>query len=320
MIIPLIIAGASAGTAAYSARQARKQAKGAQEEQDRLAAEERKRAGQAGLSITAAGEKAAGEITAAGQPTAEEIARRERYAGKAATPGETLMTQAGPISQAVARRVQERVEQPGMEFDVNAPAYAEQIGAPLWRGLKARGIAPRPGTEGGLGTSQFMKSALPAMATLRAEQVGRDITRGEEYGAEARKEEQYYGGVENILAEAIRSRLYESGIVAAKAKQAGVTGGETTALAGRALPFQSLTDLAKSRWESAGKREETSSDVFGDVIMQLLTAIPTKGTTTDAGAYSDLTSIRSQVQTQTPYQRALQSRTSPYQEKYSWAR
>lgn len=199
--------------------------------QENLAQEQRA----AGERQRAAGIAAQERITQVGKPTAEETGRLERYRTKATTPGETLMTQAGPISQAVARRIQERIDQPGMDFDVASDAYAEQIGAPLWRGLKARGIAPRPGAEGGLGVSQYMESALPAMSILRSQQIGKDITRGTEYGREARQEVGIYEELERWLSEAMRGREVGGvqigapyGIAGEQAYGAGMVGGAQT--------------------------------------------------------------------------------------------
>jgi hypothetical protein len=156
----------------------------------------------------AAAQEAERRITEAGKPTAEETTRLARYKEKAVTPGETLMTQTGPIAQAVARRVQERVEAPGMDYD---PATTMGVlGPELWRGLKQRGIAPPPGAEGGggLGTQQYMKGALPTLAQLRQQQISEDITRGQQYGTEARGLQTGYEDLERILAEALSQRRY----------------------------------------------------------------------------------------------------------------
>lgn len=186
-----------------SAKSSKAQQTAAQSAQDaeRRAAEENY---QAGL-------EARRMIMEAGKETPAETERLGRYTTAAKTPGETLLQQAGPISQAVARRIQERIDRPGLDYERNLPAYTEGITQPLWRSLKARGIAPPPGTEGGgLATQQYMKGAEPALAGLRAGQISEDITRGERYGASAIELNKFYQELENTLAEAIRGRQIQT--------------------------------------------------------------------------------------------------------------
>lgn len=295
-IIPAVIAVA---TSVYSSSQQKKQAESAQRAAEEQAAGQREIAQTEGQVIKAAGVKAGETITAAGQPTAEELARQERYRTKATTPGETLLTQAGPISMAVARRIQERVETPGMDYD---PATTmEVLGPELWRGLKARGIAPRPGSEPGLGGQQYMKGALPYLAQLREGAISRDISRGAEYGAEARKEQQYYETIENILSEAIRERLYQSGIIGAEAEQRGVTTGGQTIVGGTQATLPALQALTTERWRTAAAGQAGAEGDLSSIILDMLQGLG-GGTQTPTKTPKGPVDISGQP---TPYERQL---------------
>ena len=106
----------------------------AQEAELKAAEEQKKAAQEAERKLIEAGKVAREQTRLAGEPTAEETERRERFKTKALTPGETLMTQAGPISQAVARRMQERIETP-YEFEESefAPLLSSRIKGRLER-------------------------------------------------------------------------------------------------------------------------------------------------------------------------------------------
>jgi len=263
---------ASAVIGGYSAHQSNKLAKSAKGSAEYEARLQREIAQQQGEEIKEAGKKAAGQITTAGQSTPEEQARLSRYKGKATTPAEQLMTEAGPISQAVARRVQERVDQPGMDYDVNSADFEKSVGTPVWASLKARGITPAPGdtTGGGLGTTQYMKSVVPYLASLRSGQINTDIARGQEYGTQAQNLQNYYTDLENQLGEAIRSRLYESGIKAAGAEQTGITAGGQTIAGGASDAASTLSNLYANQLAGANAQGAESGDALANALSAFL--------------------------------------------------
>lgn len=296
-------------------------------------------ANEAERRLTEAGKTARGQMTAAGEPSAEETSRLNRYRSKALTPAETLMTESGPISQAVARRIQQNVERPvgtyeegslmpeartrikegmarpvgtyeegslmpevrarirervvnpGLDYERDLPAYAEGVSEPLWRSLKARGIAPPPGSEGGgLGTQQFMKGAEPALAELRARAIAEDIERGtafggyeeatraeniergaafggyeeaqkkedigagQQYGTEARGLQDLWTRLEDVLGEAIQGRRYEAGIEGASAEQLGVREGAPYGVKGAEAKGAGFTEAARINQEEVNTR------------------------------------------------------------------
>ncbi len=185
---------------------------------------------QAAAIQAAAATQAQQNITAVGQPTAAETTRQAGYTAKANAPAESLMTQAGPISQAVASRIQERVSNPGMDYDVSS--INKSIGNPIWAGLKARGIAAQPGdtTGGGLGTEQYMQQMVPYLAAGKEAQVNTDISRGQDYGTAANALQQLYVNLENSLSEAMRGRQVQTTMGAAPygTAAAGYTAGGLT--------------------------------------------------------------------------------------------
>lgn len=263
-------------------------------------------ANEAERRLTEAGKTARGQMMAAGEPSAEETSRLNRYRSKALTPAETLMTESGPISQAVARRIQQNVERPvgtyeegsllpeararvkerivkpGLDYERDLPAYTEGVTNPLWRSLKARGIAPPPGSEGGgLGTQQFMKGAEPALAELRAKAISEDIDRGtafggyeeaqkredigagQQYGTEARGLQDLWTRLEDVLGEAIQGRRYEAGMEGASAEQLGVREGAPYGVKGAEAKGAGFTEAARINQEEvntryARKREEAT--------------------------------------------------------------
>ena len=156
-------------------------------------------------------EQAKADIEAAGKATPDETQRMARYTTKATTPAEQLMTEAGPISQAVSQRILERTQNPGMDFDTASKNWADYIGTPVWRSIKQRGIAAPPGSEGGgLGTEQYMTQVAPALTQARSNQINTDITNAQNYGNVANALQQYYGTQESNLSEAIRQRLIDT--------------------------------------------------------------------------------------------------------------
>jgi len=314
----LIIPAVTIGAGLYTSRQQEKSAKSAQEAQEAALAQQQQTAQTQGQEIKAAGREAAEKITAAGKPTEEESARQARYKGKALTPGEELMTQAGPISQAVARRIQanverpagtyeegslmpavreqieKRVKTPGLDFDTSSADFERAVGEPVWRALKARGIAPPPGSEGGgLGTQQYMKQVVPYLTEQRQAQVNKDIEAGNlmaqyedalsrgdinaanNYANQAREMQQYYEGVENVLSEAIRQRLYESGIASAEAEQRGVEGGASTIVSGTQPVTQALTDMFGNRMTRAQEQQDTANAAIWQALKDIFSNIPT---------------------------------------------
>jgi hypothetical protein len=222
----------------------------------------------------AAGLEAQKKIIEAGQQTPAETERLSRYTTAAKTPGETLLQQAGPISQAVARRIQERIDQPGLDYDTNQAAFTEGVTNPLWRALKARGIVPPPGAEGGggLATQQYMKGAEPALASLRSAQINTDITRGQEYGQSATELNKYYQELENTLSEAIRNRQVQT-------TEAGVPYGvQGTQLKGQGMTAAEAINQAEVQSRYAQKAEDKTA--IGKSIgtaLALALAIPTGG-------------------------------------------
>lgn len=191
----------------------------------------------AGEEVNKAALEAQNKILEVGKQTPEETSRLSRYSSKATKPAENLMTDAGPISQAVSQRILERTKKPGMDFDANSADFEQGVGIPLWRSLKARGIAPPPGAEdgGGLGTQQYMKGAAPALAELRNNQINTDINRAENYGINSLEQQKFFAELENELAEAIRSRSIQTteagvpyGVEGATAKGQGAVSGATT--------------------------------------------------------------------------------------------
>lgn len=277
-----------------------------QEAEQKAGTETQIAANEAERRLMEAGKTARSQMMAAGEPSAEETGRLGRYKTKAITPGETLMTESGPISQAVARRIQERVERPvgtyeegslmpeararirerlekpGLDYERDLPAYVEGIHQPLWRSLKARGIAPPPGSEGGgLGAQQYMKGAEPVLAELRAKaisediergtafggyeeaQQAEDIARGEEYGKEARGLQDFWTQLEGILSEAIQERRYQAGLSGAEAEQLGIREGAQYGVKGAEAKGAGLTEAARINQEEvntryARKREEAT--------------------------------------------------------------
>lgn len=254
-------------------------------------------------------------ITEVGRPTAAETARLGRYQERAVTPAETLMTQAGPISQAVARRIQERVETPGLEYQRDLPAYEAGVTQPLWRALKARGIAPPPGVEGGgLGTQQYMKGAEPALALLRAKQIGLDISRGQEYGAEAREYKGWYEKLEDMLSEALRKRQI-----------AGVTKGVSYGVAGEEAYGERMiggreteVSYAAERAERQRQKRQQEAEMIGELVAMLATggaaapAVAARRMAGGGGVGGPITAPSLRLQEQTPYTRALAARRGGY--------
>lgn len=245
-----------------------KSAKNAEEERIRAEQDAAKAAQAANekakAEVLAGGEKAAGDITLAGQPKQEETERLARYKSKATTPGETLLQEAGPISQAVARRIQERVETPGLDYTRDLPAYAEGVTTPLWRALKSRGIAPQPGTEGGLGTQQFMKGAEPALAELRGRAVSEDIARGQGYGEEARAEQDWWTQIEASLADLIRGRQSEAETLAPQVRYGSVSEGAPYGVSGTTAYGAGMTEAARIKSESAQRAWEKKQEQLKD--------------------------------------------------------
>ncbi len=222
--------------------------------------------------LIASGETAAGEITAAGQPKAEETERLARYKEKAVTPGETLLTQTGPIAQALAKRVQERIDQPGLDYQRDLPAYTAGVTEPLWRSLKARGIAAPPGAEAGLGGQQYMKGAEPALAALRAGAISEDIGRGERYGEVARGYQGSYEELEGILADLIRGRQFDAETLAPQVKMRGVETGAPYGPSGVAAGSAYRVESARTT-EATRKEQLEESQAFGKMLGERLVAV-----------------------------------------------
>jgi hypothetical protein len=257
-------------SAAKSAKTAASQAEGQANQQMQNVQDQAEQVKQAGINANK-------QMTAVSQPTAEEQARLARYNTQSNTPAESLMTQAGPISQAVARRVQERVNNPGMDYDTNSQAFEQSVGTPVWAALKARGITPAPGdtTGGGLGTTQYMKSVVPYLASQRSNQINTDITRGQTYDTSANALQKGWTDLENQLGEAIQSRLQAGGLAGAAAEQTGATAGSQLNVSGTNEQTQNLIDQFLGRLKQAQGQAESysnASQTQGDLLMKALTA------------------------------------------------
>lgn len=253
----------------------------------------------AGEEIRAASERAKQELIAqgkltrqqmieAGLPTPEESERLARARGKATTSAEALMTEAGPIAQAVARRIQERVDRPGLDYDTQSAAFTEGVTAPLWRTLKARGIVSPPGAEGGGGltTQQYMKGAEPALAELRANAIAEDISRGQEYGEQGRTLQKFWAEMERLLGEALRNRQYESGIRGAEAEQLGVTGGAPYGVSGAEAAGRgriTAADINQAEVNKRYARQNEEKQRMGETIGQILASVLSGGAAAGTG-------------------------------------
>lgn len=331
------IAGGKGSSKASKAEQTAAQQR--QEAEQKAGTETQIAANEAERRLMEAGKTARSQMMTAGEPSAEETSRLNRYRSKALTPAETLMTESGPISQAVARRIQENVERPvgtyeagslmpearakvienlrrpvgtyeagslmpevrakvlervktpGLDYERDLPAYTEGITNPLWRSLKARGIAPPSGSEGGgLGTQQFMKGAEPALAELRARAIAEDIARGtdfggyeeaqkaeniakstalggyeeaqkredigagQQYGTEARGLQDFWTKLEDVLGEAIQERRYQAGMQGAEAEQLGVREGAQYGVKGAEAKGAGFTEAARINQEEVNAR------------------------------------------------------------------
>lgn len=151
------------------------------------------------------GVKARTDIIKAGQASPEEKQLQTRYMTKMNQTPESLLTEAGPVSQAVAQRIQERVNNPGMDYDVSSINTA--IGNPIWAGLKARGITAPAGSEGGgLGTEQYMQQMVPYLAEGRQNQINTDITRGQTYGQSALTQSNLQTSLADAISQALSNR------------------------------------------------------------------------------------------------------------------
>lgn len=257
---------------------ARQQEEQAQRNAAALQAEAARKAQQ---EIIASGNTVRQNLTEAAQSTGEETSRLSRYQGKAGTPGETLMTQTGPIAQAVARRVQERVETPGLDYERNLPAYVESVSNPVWRALKARGIVPPPGTEGGLATQQAIVEIEPALAQLRTGQISSDISRGQQYTDEARQTQSYYEDLEQGLANLLAERTSSASQRGAELKYQADTGAApytTSAAAAEAQgilgPAQSISAYKQSQAQQAAESQAKTGKTIGTLLGTALMAIP----------------------------------------------
>lgn len=267
------------------------------EAQDQLARAQRT----AGERQLAAGQAAEARLTAVGKPTTEETTRRTRYRTQATTPGETLMTQAGPISMAVSRRIAERVETPGMDYDPSTTM--DILGPELWRGLKQRGIAPRPGAEPGLGGEQYMRTALPYLAKERETAISRDIERGRAYGEEARGESKYFEELLYDLSEALRGR--EVGGVTTGAPY-GIEGEEAYG-AGMVGGAQTEADYAAQRAQQQKEKRAAEGEMIRQAV-ELALIVGTGGAAAPGVMAGRMAKPGGTTQQQTPYARSLQSR------------
>lgn len=224
-----------------------------------------------------AGQTARSQMLETGKPTTEETGRLQRYTTKATAPAESLLTESGPISQAIAKRIQERSETPGLDYSTQSEAFAEGVSKPLWRALKQRGIAPPPGSEGGgLGTEQYMKGAAPALAELRSNAINQDITRGQQYGDTARSYQNIYTNLESALAEAIRNRAYESGMQGALAEQQGVSQGAPYGYQGTVARGTGMAEAERINQEEVQRRRDrqrAEQEAIGQALFSFIPRI-----------------------------------------------
>lgn len=238
----------------------------AQEQEDITRQQREQTERQAGERERQAALESQKRLTEAGQAKPEETERLSRYKEKALTPGETLLTQQGPIAQALAKRIQERVETPGLDYQRDLPAYEAGVTEPLWRALKQRGIAPPPGSEGGgLGTQQYMKGAEPALAFLRSGAITQDISRGQEYGREARGAQGRYEDLESMLAEAIRGRQFGA--------ETGAAPYSLTAEERRSRGERTAAGIAQEYKSGEARRREAEQKERADRIERVMSAV-----------------------------------------------
>jgi hypothetical protein len=226
-----------------------------------------------GQAVNVASQEAKSNIEKVGKTTPEETARLQRYSTKATTPAESLMTEAGPISQAVAQRILERAQNPGMDYDENSSAFAEGVGAPLWASLKSRGIASPAGAEGGggLGTQQYMKGAAPALAQLRTNQIGTDIAQAENYGLNAQSLQDFYTNLENTLSDVLRNRQVQTVETAAPYGVSGIAAEKQGYIDAAA------TDQAATQARAAKKDAEATA--MGSALMNFFMPMLNVGST-----------------------------------------
>lgn len=202
----------------------------------------------------AQGELAKSQITAAGAPTTEETARLAKYTSDTNKPAEQLLTDAGPISQAIASRVLERAQTPGMDFDSQSKDFETKIGTPVWRALKSRGIVAPPGSEGGgLGTQQYMKNVIPEMAQARSNQINTDITRGQGYTTDALNQKNNLLSILETLSNSVRNRQLTSVTNAADYGYKGNVGGADTSYGESQLQTQRALAEQKALYDAIGK-------------------------------------------------------------------
>ena len=191
---------------------------------------------EAGQSLYETGQSAKQSMLDVGKQTPEEKTRMERLTTATTQPAETLTTQAGPISQALAQRILDRTNQPGLDYDTQSADFIKGVSDPLWRNLKSRGIVPAPGAlGGGLASQQFLKEAAPSLAELRTNQINSDLARAQEYQTTALNNQNQQATLLEALDSAIRNRDIEAtriaqdyGIAGTQAQGSGNIGSAQT--------------------------------------------------------------------------------------------
>ena len=164
-----------------------------------------------------------------------------------------------------------------------------------------------------------MKGAEPALAELRANQIGTDISRGTEYGAQARGYKSNYEELENILAEAIRSRLYQSGILGASAEQEGLTRGSETLMGGSqtARSQSGLNELYGRRETEAQANKNAYDSAMISMLDKIVSGLGGVGTGTPTtgtkGGSVDLAKILAKSQQKSAPQGNLTVGGTPYE-------
>ncbi|CAK0754825.1 hypothetical protein CCP1ISM_50008 [Azospirillaceae bacterium] len=331
-IVTAIVVAGAAGGAGIEANQSAK-SKSAAKTAENIA--QGREAGQRELVNTQSEEmkqsgiKGNKQITDASAITPAEQQRSSGFTTKANTPAEQLMTQSGPIAQAVANRIQERVNTPGMDYNVGA--INQSIGNPIWASLKKRGITAQPGdvTGGGLGTEQYMQQMVPYLAQGRQQAIGGDIQRGETYGNEANTLSQLYQNLDKDYATALQNRIQQGAISGANLEtQANIAGGSSD-ISGNQAAMQPLNTLYGDAYNNAMASKSGYDAAMLQSYNQILDAI-----TMGAGGMggSAASSGASQVQNSpygrqqltqastpmgtgsyvSPYATALQQRTNLY--------
>jgi hypothetical protein len=164
-----------------------------------------------------------------------------------------------------------------------------------------------------------MKGAMPQLAALREAQVGTDISRGQEYGTQARALQDVYTQLENTLAEAIRNRMYQAGISGAAAEQAGLTTGSEQAIGGaQAARSQSgLTPLYGGAYTTAQENKSGYDQAMLSILDQIVSgAGGISGGTTGGGNLDLAKTLSASQKTATPQGNLTVSGT-PYQSQLS---